>query len=85
MPHRSVWARWQNWQGQSAWTEWGPFVVAALLAAGLLIVFALTSPIFRGPPPLPESDPSANKHATASTDVDPPDGPTETLPADPPP
>jgi hypothetical protein len=86
MRHRSVLSRLRDWQGRSAWAEWGPFVVAALLAAGLLIVFALTSPIFRGPAPLPESDPSAAKHASASSDQDPPESAGEVaLPNEPPP
>ena len=73
-----MWSKLRDWQSRSAWTEWGPFVVAALLAAGLLIVFALTSPIFRGPAPLPESDPStAAKHAAASSDPEPPEGPAD--------
>ena len=86
MRRRSVWSRFLDWQGRSAWTEWGAFVVAALLAAGVLIVFALTSPIFRGPAPLPESDPSRPSHATASSDPEPPEGPADVgVPNDPPP
>jgi hypothetical protein len=85
MPHRSVWTRFQDWQSRSAWTEWAPFVVAALLAAGLLIVFALSSPIFRGPAPLPESDPSPAKHASAGSEQDQSDGPADVaLPNQPP-
>jgi len=84
MRHGSVWTRLRDWHGRSGWTEWALFVIAALVAAGLLIVLALSSPIFQGPAPLPESDPSPATHASA--DADPPEGPADaTPPSDPPP
>ena len=78
MPRSSLrdrWEKWDNWTHRSAWTEWGPFWLAVILAAGLLLAFALTSPIFRGPAPLPESDPSRYNRTSASSDQSPPEGP----------
>ena len=66
-----------SWKRREAWKEWAPFLVAAILGAVLLIALALTNPIFRGPAPLPESDPSRSQHATASSDPSP-----SNLPAD---
>jgi hypothetical protein len=60
-----------SWKRREAWKEWAPFLVAAILGAILLIAFALTNPIFRGPAPLPESDPSRSQHASASSDPSP--------------
>jgi hypothetical protein len=39
------------------WAEWAPFIVVALLAVGVLLTLALTSPIFRrfpSPVPIPQ-------------------------------
>jgi hypothetical protein len=40
------------------WAEWAPFIVVALLAVGVLLTLALTSPIFR-PLPIPGPNPAA--------------------------
>jgi len=88
MRTNSAWSRFQDWRGRSGWGDWGLFILAALLAAGLLIVFALSNPIFQGPAPLPESDPTRAKQASAATDQDTPDEPPAAdpaVPTDPPP
>jgi hypothetical protein len=74
-----------SWKRREAWKEWAPFLVAAILGGILLIAFALTNPIFRGPAPLPESDPSRSQHASASSDPSPsnqPAGAASNQPAD---
>ena len=43
------------------WREWAPFVMVAMLAAGVLLVLALTAPIFR-PLPVPGAKPSRDSH-----------------------
>lgn len=71
---------------RAALSEWGPFFLAVILAAALLIAFALSSPIFQGPAPLPESDPSRSTQAAASSDPPPPDQLQQAPPdAEPPP
>lgn len=45
---------------RSAWVEWGLFLLAVIIAAGLLASFARTSPILAGPAPLPDGSQAAS-------------------------
>jgi hypothetical protein len=42
----------RRWNTRRRWKEWAPFVIVALLAAGLLVMLAITAPVFR-PLPVP--------------------------------
>jgi hypothetical protein len=85
MSDSSLWSRVGNWTRRSAWTEWGTFLLAVMLAAALLIAFAITSPIFRGPRPLPASDPSPNNQSSFGLDQGSADRPEDAPPDDQPP
>jgi hypothetical protein len=43
------------------WKEWAPFIIVAVLSVTLLVVLALTAPIFR-PLPIPGSRSSKSSH-----------------------
>jgi len=47
-----------RWHTQRGWKEWAPFIVVALLSVTLLLVLALTAPVFR---PLPVPSPRSSK------------------------
>jgi hypothetical protein len=54
--------------------EWGPFLLAVIVAAGILFVLASNSPIFSGPKPLPATDaPSTGQVAPTAPDGSPQD------------
>jgi hypothetical protein len=50
---------------RSGWVEWGLFLLAVIVAAGLLASFALTSPILAGPAPLPDGGQAASSSHSA--------------------
>jgi hypothetical protein len=43
------------------WKEWAPFIIVAVLSISLLLVLALTAPVFR-PLPIPGSRSSTQSH-----------------------
>jgi len=53
-------------RSRSRWVEWGPFLLAVIIAAGALIALATTSPILSGPKPLPGSDPTPGQVSAPS-------------------
>ncbi len=66
-------------RSRSRWAEWGPFLLALIVGAGLLLAVALTSPIFSGPAPLPDSDPQPSSASSGpSASLAPAEGPEET-------
>ena len=68
--------RLQTWgTPRSSWKEWGPFLLALILGAGLLIGLAVTSPIFSGPKPLPASSAPAKSSGPAASSGAPASGP----------
>ncbi len=42
----------RRWHTRRLWKEWAPFIIVAMMAAGLLLVLGHTAPIFR-PLPVP--------------------------------
>jgi hypothetical protein len=70
--HSRFWL-WSS-RSRSRWVEWGPFVLAVIIAVGALIALATTSPIFSGPRPLPGSDPIPGQvSAPSAPDASPQD------------
>ena len=50
-----------RWHTRRGWKEWAPFIIVAVLSLTLLLVLALTGPIFR-PLPVPGSRSSKPSH-----------------------
>lgn len=76
MPMSARHSRFWLWssRSRSRWVEWGPFVLAVIIAVGALIALATTSPIFSGPKPLPGSDPIPGQvSAPSAPDASPQD------------
>jgi hypothetical protein len=61
-------------RSRSRWMEWGPFVLAVIIAVGALLALATTSPILSGPKPLPGSDPTPNQVSAPTAPDDSPQG-----------
>ena len=76
MPMSARHSRFWLWssRSRSRWVEWGPFVLAVIIAVGALIALATTSPILSGPKPLPGSDPTPGQvSAPSAPDASPQD------------
>jgi hypothetical protein len=50
-----------RWHSRRGWKEWAPFIIVAVLSVSLLLVLALTAPVFR-PLPIPGSRSSKPSH-----------------------